>query len=180
MIGIRYVDELFAIISVPREFWRLIRKDLRYDGNLEKIEGFFIFFLLPILAIYPVYSLKIAFGSRFYSLLIPTATLFVGFSMNSVLLLLRYSNKDDASPLLVDQTRNMITYLLYLGVVIAGIGVAGYIADTQITENISSGSYIFLANNLISIASVFTLTHFLIVVLFLPARIFTIIENTSN
>lgn len=180
MIGLRYADELFAIYRIPREFWILIREDLRYDGQLRRLEGAVLFLSLPILFAYLIFNLNITFGTGFYSLLIASATLFVGFSMNSVLLLLKYSSKEDASPLLVDQTRNMIAYLLYLGVFLAFIGVAGYTATIQLTDTMTETNIIYLANSGISATSVFILTHFLIVVLFLPARIFTIIENSYD
>lgn len=174
MIGIRYVDELFAIYRIPREFWRLIKEDLRYDGYLRRIEGFTIFLLLPALTGVSVAYYGLAFGNQFFSLIIAAATLFVGFSMNSVLLLLKYSNKDDASTLLVDQTRNLISYLLYLGVVLGFLGLLGYILTSK---NVSSPHWLGVTASAIS---VFALTHFLIVVLFLPARIFTIIERSTS
>lgn len=174
MIGLRYVDELFAIYRIPREFWKLIKEDLRYEGNLRRVEGFLVFLSLPILASSSVIYFKVNLANQFFSLLIAAATLFVGFSMNSVLLLLRYSSKEDASPLLVDQTRNLISYLLYLGVLLGFLGLLGYIVSS---ESISPPQWLEIA---VAAISVFALIHFLVVVLFLPARIFTIIERSTE
>lgn len=174
MIGIRYIDELFAIYRIPREFWRLIQKDLRYDGRIRKIEGFLLLVSLPLISSSVITYYEVTFGNQFYSLLIAAATLFVGFSMNSVLLLLRYSNKEDSSPLLVDQTRNLISYLLYLGVFLAFLGLTGYAATAK---TVNPPEWIGV---IVTTLSVFVLVHFLIVVLFLPARIFTIIEQTAS
>lgn len=173
MIGVRYIDELFAIYRIPREFWSLISEDLRYDGRLRQIEGFVILLLIPTVFGLTVANFGIMFDGQFYSLLIAAATLFVGFSMNSVLLLLRYSSKEDASPLLIDQTRNLISYLLYLGVLLAFLGMIGY---TLTLQNLGTGDLLMI---FVSAVSAFSLSHFLIVVLFLPARIFTIIEQST-
>ena len=180
MIGVRYVNELFAIKSIPREFWRLIREDLRFDGNFQKIEGFLVLLFLPVLFSSLISIYGVTLPQQFYSLLIAISTLFVGFSMNSVLLLLKYSNKENSSALLVDQTRNLISYLLYLGVLLAFIGIIGYVAASLIQGQKSAPELLQTLNLIISSISIFLLSHFLIVVLFLPARIFTIIEQSTD
>lgn len=173
MIGINYADELFAVVRIPGKFWEVIQEDLRYDGWLRSLEGFVVLVLPALIVSSIVVRFSIVLEKQFYSLLIAAATLFVGFSMNSILLLLKYSNEEDASKLLIDQTRNLITYLLYLGVALAGTGIVGYVITSQ--EHLQ----IELASTVISTLSIFVLTHFLVVVLFLPARIFTIIEGST-
>lgn len=177
MIGIRYVDELFAVKRIPQEFWLLIRQDLRYDGRLRKAEGFVVLLLPSIIGSSLIFYFEVLFSSSFYSLLIASATLFVGFSMNSVLLLLKYSDREDASPLLIDQTRNLVSYLLYLGVILAFLGLVGYALTAQAGAGSVDGT-MRIFHLVMSALSVFALVHFLVVVLFLPARIFTIIEQS--
>mgnify|MGYP000193855694 CR=1 FL=1 len=178
MIGIRYVDELFAVKRIPKEFWLLIRQDFRYDGTLRKAEGFVVLLLPAIICSSLIVYFEVLFKSDFYSLLIAAATLFVGFSMNSVLLLLKYSDKEDASPLLIDQTRNLISYLLYLGVILAFLGLVGYALTAQAGTESIVGDTTRIFHLIMAAISVFVLVHFLVVVLFLPARIFTIIEQS--
>ncbi|MFY4811285.1 hypothetical protein ACOJIV_01050 [Haloarcula sp. AONF1] len=180
MIGLRYIDELFAIYRIPREFWRLIREDLRWEGKIRALEGIVIFLLLPSVVSSSVVYFQVAFDTQFYSLLIAAATLFVGFSMNSVLLLLKYSNQENSSSLLVNQTRNIISYLLYLGLLLAFLGISGYIFSLQIKGDSPVDLKMLYVNIAVSSIAVFVLVHFLIVVAFLPARIFTIIEQTSK
>jgi len=174
MIFLRYFDELFAIKSIPKEFWSVISEDLRYDGILKKVEGFTLLLLTPIAAGLGIIYYNIALGAQFYTLLIGGATLFVGFAMNAVLLLLRYSDQEAASELLIAQTRNLISYLLYLGVALALLGLLGYVVAPD------ARGFPELVKIAVSAASIFTFTHFLIIVLFLPARIFTIIEKAAN
>lgn len=174
MLGANYINQLFAIISIPARFWDLIKKDLRYDGFLRVVEGFVVLLAFPVLSAVWVVLNGIVLDKQFYSLMIPSASLFVGFSMNAILLLLRYSDRDDASEILIDQTRNMVTYILYVGIAIATVSVAGYVFS------IHAGDTTTIYTRFTSYISVFLMTHFMNVILFLPARIFTVIESTTN
>lgn len=116
------------------------------------------------------YDLKISV--EFLTLIVTALTLFVGFSMTSVIMLLRYADSSGANPDLVDDTRNISTYLISLGIIF----IFGCIFGIATIQN---GIQVF-PQNFESFLVFGSLTHYLMVVLLFPARIFSIVENTGG
>lgn len=116
--------------------------------------------------------LNLGISVDFLTLVVTALTLFVGFSMTSVIMLLRYAGNSDANPGLIEDTRNISTYLITLGIVFI-FGCIFGIATIQ--NNIS-----ILPNIIESFLVFSSLTHYLMVVLLFPARIFSIVENTGG
>jgi hypothetical protein len=119
------------------------------------------------------YFLGIRAGSLLLSTLVPAMVLFVGFSMNAVVLLLRYAESSDADPELVEQARNISVYLVTFGIIIATVAFAGIIW----VKNFKSGQGLGLIPSSVLI---FLLTHYVLVALLFPTRIFTIVEKIGR
>lgn len=66
-------------------------------------------------------------------LIIPSISLFVGLLTNSVILLLRYSDTNDPSENLIDQTRNISIYLILSGTIIVALSIGGYFFSLMIS-----------------------------------------------
>ncbi|MFB6185891.1 MAG: hypothetical protein ABEI86_03370 [Halobacteriaceae archaeon] len=112
-------------------------------------------------------------SQRALALIVPALTFFVGLLTNSVVLLLRYSDTNNPGDNLIDQTRNISIYLINLGIVIIGLSLGGYLISAGFEYNpifaIPYAAFI-----------VFVLSHYFFAALLLPARIFVIIEDTTD
>jgi hypothetical protein len=106
-------------------------------------------------------------------LIIPAISLFVGLLTNSVILLLRYSDTNNPSENLIDQTRNISIYLIVSGILIVSLSIGGYFSSLVIDGAV-------LISKIYSAIMVFLLSHYLFSILLLPARLFVIIENSSK
>ena len=116
--------------------------------------------------------LRLGISVDFLTLVVTALTLFVGFSMTSVIMLLRYAESPDANPDLVEDTRNISTYLITLGIMY----IFGCIFGIVTIQN----SISILPNYIETFLVFCSLTHYLMVVLLFPARIFSIVENTGE
>ena len=106
-------------------------------------------------------------------LIIPAISLFVGLLTNSVILLLRYSDTNNPSENLIDQTRNISIYLIVSGIFIVALSIGGYFSSLVIDD------FVLIAK-IYSAIIVFLLSHYLFSIFLLPARLFVIIENSSK
>ena len=129
--------------------------------------------IIPACAAVINYIFEIQASSLLLSTLVPAMVLFVGFSMNAVVLLLRYAESSNADPELVEQARNISVYLVTFGMIIATAAFAGIIW----VNNSNSGQDLGLIPSSVLI---FLLTHYVLVALLFPTRIFTIVENIGR
>lgn len=104
--------------------------------------------------------------------IVTSMTLFVGFSMNAVVLMLRYAESSDANPDLIEQVRNIAVYLVTLGIILVFIALIGIVTvkNSQL-EAVGRGESALYYSLLI---------HFFTVALLFPTRIFTVVEQIGK
>lgn len=154
---------------VHRIFIVLFRSLISESGKLRVLGS-----LIGIPMVVGLTSVYLSLGVSvdFLTLIVTALTLFVGFSMTSVIMLLRYAGSSNANPDLIKDTRNISTYLITLGImyIFACIfGIATIYNNIQVLPNSFESFLVFSS-----------LTHYLMVVLLFPARIFSIVENTGG
>jgi hypothetical protein len=128
------------------------------------------------------YAASLEVHLPFLRLIVTSMTLFVGFSMNVVVLMLRYAESSDASSRLITQVRNIAVYLVSLGIIIVLLAFIGMV----ISENLADRTNTILTGVAIAVgpaasAAYYALiAHFFMIALLFPARVFTIIENIGG
>lgn len=131
--------------------------------------------LIPIIASLFITYVGFTVTDRLLTVIIPAVSILVGFSLNTVVLLLRYSENTDASNNLMENVRTFSVYSILVGMAILALTISMIISEslafpqnlTTSLHYISSGAVFFL------------LLHYLSVVLLLPSRVFVIVENSE-
>lgn len=147
-------------------------------GDSGVIKSTLFLFVVPIVFVILAYAFSIRLSVSFLSVVVPSMTLFVGFSMNAVVLMLRYAERSDASPGLIEQVRNISVYLIMLGILLLFAALFGIIASGNANLPVISMYPQFTL--LLSAIYVGLLVHFFTVALLFPVRIFVIVENIGG
>lgn len=158
---------MYSLIGIWREF----HQPLKAETAPYKFR--FFVYILPLFFAIPVFVTEFAIDYNALSMIIPALSFFVGLLTNSVIFLLRYSDTNNPSGNLIDQTRNISIYLIVVGILIIALSISGYFSSLAFDS-------VFLLTKIYSAVLVFALAHYLFTALLLPARIFVIIEDTSN
>lgn len=163
---------MYSIHHIPNVVIRSIY------GDSGVIRSTLFLFIIPIACAVSAYAFSIRLSSSFLSVVVPSMTLFVGFSMNAVVLMLRYAERSDASPGLIEQVRNISVYLIMLGILLLFAALLGIIAGGNADLPVIS-AYPQLTL-LLSAIYFGLLVHFFAIALLFPVRIFVIVENIGG
>lgn len=147
----------------------LIRSIYRESGPTRTLGALFG---IPILIGIATFAAGLQVHQPFLKTIITTMTLFVGFSMNVVVLMLRYADRSDSSGNLIVQVRNISVYLIAVGIVLLLFSLIG----TVLIENNVS----LPLHGIPSALYYAFIAHFFAVALLFPARVFSIIENIGG
>lgn len=179
---------MFSIWDIGEQFYDAI---VEVD-NVSPIVFWLVFAGLPILVGVSAVLSGFRVHSSLLTLIIPSMTLFVGFSINSVILLLRYSENSDASKNLIDQVRNLAIYVVVVGIILVVITFAGFtfingVGNSIIPAPITIRGVDLLATPDLQALGAFgsiivysLLAHFLMTILLLPARVYVIVERAGK
>ncbi|MDG5821638.1 hypothetical protein [Natronococcus sp. A-GB7] len=148
----------------------VLLKSIAGDSGTKKTIVYLAVIPLAIGAISLILQYEVHSG--FLEVTIVSMTLLVGFSMNAVILMLRYAENTDSDRQLVAQVRNIAVYLVTLGISILIAAIVGI----AFLENSSSEA----VRTTISSIYFIIITHFFMVCLLFPARIFVIIERLKS
>lgn len=129
--------------------------------------------LFPIILSSSMVSLGFRVTDDLLGIIIPAVAILVGFSLNTVVLLLRYSENSDASRGLVSKVRTFSVYSILLGIIILTITIGMIIWNSSEVVITLPGYWYPLS----SVAVFFLLSHYLFVILLLPPRVSVIVER---
>lgn len=137
--------------------------------------SFIVFLLLPVIISLILVIIGIHVTQQFLAVLISALAVLIGFTINAVVLLMRYRADDTNEDLrkLVRQTRVHAHYLMVLGFFILSYIIVYYLI---FTAGFTVG--IPLIAESISFLTYFLMAHFLLTLLLIPARLYVVVENS--
>lgn len=112
--------------------------------------------------------------SQLLSIIIPSISILIGFSLNTVVIMLRYNKNAEVSDSLKENIRTFSVYSILVGLVILLLTIWTVIWNSSPNRfALPTG-----ANFVSSMIIFFLLLHYLSVILLLPPRVSVIVENS--
>lgn len=135
---------------------------------------YFVFLIIPLAVAILSFTQKITATIDLMIAMVSMLAILIGFSINAVFLLMNGGSEEPSTDEieLFENTRNITIYSIIIGIftlVIAGILLTGLSNDFNINGKLP----LILGSSVLS----FLVTHYIITLLLLPARLYVIIES---
>lgn len=157
------MTNLYSAFGITSQF---IQSVLGEDTGI--IRGIIALLAIPVLVAAVLLYLGFSISPQMHRAIISAVSILVGFSLNAVLLLLRYSMSSTASDKLMKIVRHISIYSVLVGIIVVSITLTSLLI-TQNTQNTLVARIFFGAIFL-------SVSHYLLTVLLLPARVFVVVE----
>lgn len=152
------------------------RESLSDESNSEHKVKFW-FYILPALIAAFLVLLKIFITSSFALAVISMIAILIGFSVNAIVLLMDHVDEDMSSDeeKLVEGLRNLTLYSIIVGLVLLLLTGLSLLATTN---DLFEGCWI--ARAIVSFLLFTGLSHYLITLFLLPARLYVVVESETT
>jgi amino acid transporter len=157
------MTSLYSTFDITSQF---IQSVLGEDTGV--VRGVIALLVIPILITVIFLSYGFSIDPQMHRAIISAVSILVGFSLNAVLLLLRYGMNSDASNKLMRIVRHISIYSVLIGVIVVIVSLTSLL----ITQNMESS----LITGFLSGVIFLSVSHYLLTVLLLPARVFVVVE----
>jgi uncharacterized membrane protein YdcZ (DUF606 family) len=136
------------------------------------VRGIIALILIPLVITGSLLYFGVQINNEIIKSVISAVAILVGFSLNALLLLLRYSKESDSSDKLMRIVRHISTYTILIGI----FTVSFCLVSLLLLNNFSCDYMVKAISAIIYLLT----SHYLLSVLLLPARVFVFVEMAED
>lgn len=160
-------NSIYSIFDITGNFISTVLGE-----EVGKVRGSIALILLPIVSTAVLLRYNIFINAEIVKSVISAVAILVGFSLNALLLLLRYGKASDSSDKLMRIVRHISTYTIIVGIFTVSLSLVSLL----LLENSPNDLEIYSISVIIYLIT----SHYLLSVLLLPARVFVFVENAEG
>lgn len=160
-------NSIYSIFGIIENFVSTVLGE-----EVGKVRGSIALILLPIVSTGTLLCYNITINTEIVKSVISAVAILVGFSLNALLLLLRYSEASNSSDKLMRIVRHISTYTILIGIFIVSFSLISLVLLENNPNN--------LEKYIMSFVIYLITSHYLLSVLLLPARVFVFVENAEG